>query len=69
MNTNINELESLLTKEQLAVKLGVSYNTISSWVTNGKLTPIRIGGKTRFRDEIPPQLLNNRKTKQHEQAA
>lgn len=39
-------MEKLLKLKDVAKQLGISYNTLVSWVKNGKLKAIQPGGKS-----------------------
>ncbi len=45
------ELEGLVSRKQVMLRLGISYSTLCSWTREGVLTPIRIGKKVFYRQE------------------
>jgi excisionase family DNA binding protein len=48
--------EKLLTKEEACAYLGISYPTLSRWITSGKVTPIKKGRTVRFsKDSLTTQ--------------
>ncbi len=45
------ELEGLVSRKQVMLRLGISYSTLCGWTREGVLTPVRIGKKVFYRAE------------------
>jgi hypothetical protein len=65
-NVSVDEV-TLLTKEQIAIKLNVSAATISRYIQNKQLTPIRIGKRAMFpaNTELKPKEPRAKKEVAH----
>lgn len=46
---NSSELEGLLSRKQVMLRLGISYSTLCGWTREGVITPIKIGKKVFYR--------------------
>jgi excisionase family DNA binding protein len=51
------DLESLITKEDLARRLKVHPKTLEVWMRGGQLQCVRVGGRVRFEPEAVERFL------------
>ena len=45
---NIQESAQLLTKREVAVRLGVCLRTVDTWISRNAIAYVRLGGRVRF---------------------
>lgn len=57
-------MTTLLSLEEVAVRLGVSYNTVRKYIEEGKLRPTKVGRTVRVSEEEFQRLLSERSEEQ-----